>query len=532
MPVGLTEGYDSSCKDCIIREVGQHKLNVSDQDVVYYDAVKQKACSKAQLGGDCKEYSYATGYRATGIGDTFRGRTQQERDERNQIRQVIGKYLVRDVGLNAAGATGKAFWQDDLTTISYLGTATTSVKPLEESVQDLRENFGDSKIYSRYMIELFSDCLDRTRVQEHSSRLEFQIFKEGRLHGDRLRDSLPELTGGPWNAGMTQYDVTAEGDDALITTSATAVDFKAGDLVTLSGCSTASDDGNYMIANISEVEKTNSIEQPILAAAAIDSYVDADTSSVDATANIKAGMLVSGSNIVAGTTVVTAAVAGDRFRITLSVAPTANIVAGTVLTFEESSSGPKEFVLSATLAAFPTTPRALGAPLTGKTFSSGCKIAQKSRSCDGYSYDIRTDALLAKASTKYDSFQIDTRDICGPVELDTTGCNFTNPSSCNYLKPVVQQSQHKYEKTTDGQAPAFNQVVRVARSATVIRRSVTTALAPTFQTAPWSGTRCTKTCYVQVTTTRIQTSSWASRPDRLNLVTTKTVTTWTLSTFQ
>ena len=79
MPVGLTEGYDSGCKDCVIREVGQHKLQASDQDVVYYDAVKQEACSKAQLGGDCKSTALETGYRATGIGDTFRGRTQQKR---------------------------------------------------------------------------------------------------------------------------------------------------------------------------------------------------------------------------------------------------------------------------------------------------------------------------------------------------------------------------------------------------------------------------------------------------------------------
>ena len=436
IPVGLTEGFDSGCKDCVLREVGQHKLTIGDQDIVYYDAKKQKACTKAQLGGDCKEYSYETGYRATGIGDTFRGRTQQERDERNQIRQVVDKYLVRDVGLNSAGATGKAFWQDDLTTISYLGTATTSVKPLEESVQDLRENFGDSKIYSRYMIELFSDCLDRTRVQEHSSRLEFQIFKEGRLHGDRLRDSLPELTGGPWNAGMTKFDVTAEETNALITTSATAVDFKDGDLVTLSGCSNSSDNGHFMIANTSEVEKENSVKQPVYANVAGDSWVDADISTTNNFAKIKAGMLVSGSDkFAAGTTVVSAAPSGDRFRITLTAPPTANVDAGTVLTFVDTTPGPKEFVLSATLAAFPTSPRAMGLALTGKTFSSGCKIAQKSRSCDGYSYDIRTDSLLAKASTKYDSFQIDTRDICGPVELDTTGCNFTNPSSCNYLKP-------------------------------------------------------------------------------------------------
>ena len=106
-------------------------------------------------------------------------------------------------------------------------------------------------------------------------------------------------------------------------------------------------------------------------------------------------------------------------------------------------------VLSATLAAFPTSPRAMGLALTGKTFSSGCKIAQKSRSCDGYSYDIRTDSLLAKASTKYDSFQIDTRDICGPVELDTTVT--LQIIILNYLKPCGPTIPEKYDKTTDGQ---------------------------------------------------------------------------------
>ena len=46
IPVGLTEGFDSGCKDCVLREVGQHKLTIGDQDIVYYDAKKQKACVK------------------------------------------------------------------------------------------------------------------------------------------------------------------------------------------------------------------------------------------------------------------------------------------------------------------------------------------------------------------------------------------------------------------------------------------------------------------------------------------------------
>ncbi|MAD23095.1 MAG: hypothetical protein CMO44_02850 [Verrucomicrobiales bacterium] len=476
MPVGLTEGYDSGCKDCVVREVGQHKLQSSDQDVVYYDAIKQQACSKAQLGGDCKEYSFDTGYRATGIGDTFRGRTQQERDERNQIRQVIGKYLVRDVGLNSAGATGKAFWQDDLTTISYLGTATTSVKPLEESVQDLRENFGDSKIYSRYMIELFSDCLDRTRVQEHSSRLEFQIFKEGRLHGDRLRDSLPELSGGAWNAGMTKYDVTAEEADALITVAAKATDIRPTDLVTLSGCSDSNDDGNYYVSGINEVAEVTTSSTPTTHAVKSQGNLCNSNKKhatplwsndfTDVNVNLCAQLTenavvhggycekVNGNNNVfdeavkseaacSGTWVAVPDATNDfGFRafncdICLSgyteEASASDIY--TVTPGSTTTTNTGNYVVKATLAAYPTEPRAVGAPLTGKTFSSGCKIAQKERSCDGYSYDIRTDALLAKASTKYDSFQIDTRDICGPVELDTTGCDFTNPLSCNYLKP-------------------------------------------------------------------------------------------------
>lgn len=477
IPVGLTEGFDSGCKDCILREVGQHKLQSSDQDVVYYDAIKQEACSKAQLGGDCKEYSFETGYRATGVGDTFRGRTQQERDERNQIRQVVGKYLVRDVGLNAAGATGKAFWQDDLTTISYLGTATTSIKPLEESVQDLRENFGDSKIYSRYMIELFSDCLDRTRVQEHSSRLEFQIFKEGRLHGDRLRDSLPELSGGAWNAGMTKYDVTAEEADAVITINAKATAIRPTDLVTLSGCSDSNDDANYYVSGINEVAEVITSTTPSTHAVKADTADkrcslrqltplwsnDFTDVNVDLCAQLTENAAVHGgycSKLNGGNTVFDEAVKSEAACSGTWVAVpdailefhfggmdcgicfqgyTEEVTAGrniyTVTLGSTTTTNTGNYVVKATLAAFPTEPRAVGAPLTGKTFSSGCKIAQKERSCDGYSYDIRTDALLAKASTKYDSFQIDTRDICGPVELDTTGCDFTDPSSCNYLKP-------------------------------------------------------------------------------------------------
>ena len=436
LPVGLTEGYDANCKDCEVREVGQHKLESSDQDVIYYNEVTGQACSQALLGGDCKEYSFAEGYRSSGIGDTFRGRTQAERDARNQIRQVVGKYLVRDVGLDEAAGLGQAFWNDDLTTISYLGTATTSVKPLEESVQDLRENFGDSKIYSRYMVELFSDCLDRTRVQEHSSRLEFQIFKEGRLHGDRLRDALPELTGGQWNAGMTKFDVTAEEADALVTTTATAKDIRTGDLVTLSGCSTAADDANYYVSGTSEVAEVTTSVTYSIDATPKRRFTDASTS-IDCTTEADAAAKLSccqAAATAAGSIGFYLYDTGDC-EIYSTMTTDTSFTDGNLYVQQSTSTPTGNYVVKATLAAFPTEPRAVGAPLTGKTFSSGCKIAQKERDCDGYSFDIRTDALLAKASPRYDSFQIDTRDICGPVELDSTSCTLNEPTSCNYLKP-------------------------------------------------------------------------------------------------
>jgi hypothetical protein len=446
LPVGLTEGYDSSCKDCVLREVGQHKIQSSDQDVVYYNEVTGQGCSQAQLGGDCKEYSFAEGYRASGIGDTFRGETQAERDARNQIRQVVDKYLVRDVGLDAAAGLGQAFWSDDLTTISYLGTATTSVKPLEESVQDLRENFGDSKIYSRYMVELFSDCLDRTRVQEHSSRLEFQIFKEGRLHGDRLRDSLPELSGGLWNAGMTKFDVTVEEADAVITTSASSKDIRGGDLVTLSGCSTGSDDGDYYVSGTSEVaEVTTSVTYTVDSTPG--RYSGTGVTSLgqqvcSASADDAAAVVCCTAHAVANTAAnafflwdSANSYGCDLYTVTGTAYGQITSSAGVAYKGAVTSTPTGNYLVKVILASYPTEPRGVGASLAGTTFSSGCKIAQKERECDGYSFDIRTDALLANASPKYDSFQIDTRDICGPVELDSSGCTLTDPTSCDYLKP-------------------------------------------------------------------------------------------------
>ena len=73
------------------------------------------------------------------------------------------------------------------------------------------------------------------------------------MHRDRLRDSLPELSGGAWNAGMTKYNVTAEEADAVITIDAKATAIRPTDLVTLSGCSDSNDDGNYYVSGINEI---------------------------------------------------------------------------------------------------------------------------------------------------------------------------------------------------------------------------------------------------------------------------------------
>ena len=51
------------------------------------------------------------------------------------------------------------------------------------------EDEGDGKIYSRYLVEMFSaDCLDRTQ-HVHSSHLEIQLFKDGRWPAERLADA-------------------------------------------------------------------------------------------------------------------------------------------------------------------------------------------------------------------------------------------------------------------------------------------------------------------------------------------------------
>ena len=452
LPVGLTEGYDSGCKDCEIREVGQHKLESSDQDVVYYNAVTGKACSKARLGGNCKEYSFASGYRATGTGDTFRGSTQLDRDERNQIRQVVGKYLVRDVGLNSAGATGKPFWNDDLTTISYIGTATTSITPLEESVQDLRENFGDSKIYSRYMIELFSDCLDRTRVQEHSSRLEFQIFKEGRLHGDRLRDSLPELQGGAWNAGMPTFDVTASEAGPLLTIDATTQDFRAGDLITVTDCATASDDKNYFVAGTSETAELTTVTAWTTSAVNANTYVvDIDYNAGEATVTQGTSKDCSdASDAVALTCCKAHAEAESRNALFLYTADdnsgaspktkhtcdTFNILSQPArvpaigLPYEGSVTyNPTgNYVFKLTLADFPTAPREAGAPLT----SPAMTFVEKTSG--GCSDTTITDQATCLAPVGCSNPSITDQTVCtAPVGCSDT--NIADQTAC--LTPVV-----------------------------------------------------------------------------------------------
>ena len=166
----------------------------------------------------------------------------------------------------------------------------------------------------------------------------------------------------------------------------------------------------------------------------------------------------------------------------------------------------------------------MGLALTGKTYSSGCKIAQKSRSCDGYSYDIRTDSLLAKASTKYDSFQIDTRDICGPVELDTTGCNFTNPSSCNYLKPcgptIPAKIRQDYGWPSTCVQPSGARCQICNRDTPQCYDGIGTNVPD----GALVGHTMHETCNVQVSITQTQTSSWASRQDKLNLVAMNTET--------
>ena len=190
LPTGLIEGTDE-CDVCeSIETVGQHKLTGDDVD----DARE----NVTDADDKTRKQRYEDGFRTVGYS---KNPTQtyervppgniQGQQEFNELVQIIDKYVVRDIGSDeAAGVNGgKAFIDDSLTTISYLGIATNSLNPLTDLAQNYMEDEGDAKIYSRYLVELFSDCLDRTKEQVHSSHFQIQLFKDGRWPAERLADA-------------------------------------------------------------------------------------------------------------------------------------------------------------------------------------------------------------------------------------------------------------------------------------------------------------------------------------------------------
>jgi hypothetical protein len=432
LPVGLTEGFTpvNGFKDPLteVKHVGQHRLTVEDQDVVYYNPDTKQSCTvkeAADPSTGCLVYSYASGYRASGRGETFRGRTQQERDDRNQIRKVVGEYLVRDVGVDEASESflGQPFWEDDLTTISFLGTATSSDVPLELAVQDIREDFGDAKIYNRYMVELFSKCHDRTQQQQHSSRLHIQIFKEGRLHGDRIRDSLPEILAGDYNQGFTQYDIaSSSANGEIVLPSNIGQPLNSKDLVTLHGAS-CPQAGNYMLKTAGFMEDF-SVAQVIVPVATTN-HVCADmpdplvsSSQVDAAACAQvasdSGKLSFSFDSDSGTCIVCESVDGATVTTPVSTHYT--------FTTTEQKTYLGTYTYKATVVAYPSKRRAMGAPITATIDAANCKISLMERQCDGFSYDATTEQLLSEASPVHQDFQITTKDVCGPVEMDQSNC--------------------------------------------------------------------------------------------------------------
>ena len=201
IPTGITEGAGEGigaddCEECVSKEkVGQHKLSGDDHDDKRENITDADDASRKQR--------YEDGYRAVGYGkdptSTYErvppGNRQGTQDH-NTLVQIVNRYVVRDVGTDAAGSGTKPFIDDSLTTISYLGTATTSMKPLLEKSQTLMEDEGDGKIYNRYLVEMFSaDCLDRTLPHSHSSQIEIQLFKDGRWPKDRLTDAESSCDG-------------------------------------------------------------------------------------------------------------------------------------------------------------------------------------------------------------------------------------------------------------------------------------------------------------------------------------------------
>lgn len=195
IPTGIIEGKGSgvteeSCAVCeSVNDVGQHKLGGDDLD--------DSRENVTDLDDQTRKQRYEDGYRAAGYSknptETYERIPPgniQGRQEFNQLVQIINKYVVRDVGTDEAAGGSKPFIDDSLTTISYLGTATNSMDPLVDTDQKLMEDEGDAKIYSRYLVELFSaDCLDRTKKHTHSSHIEIQLFKDGRWPAERLADA-------------------------------------------------------------------------------------------------------------------------------------------------------------------------------------------------------------------------------------------------------------------------------------------------------------------------------------------------------
>ena len=209
IPTGITEGAGKGtsaddCDECVNKDmVGQHKLSGDDHDDNRENVTDADDASRKQRFED--------GYRAVGYGkdathtyERVPPGNRQGTQDHNTLVQIVNRYVVRDVGTDAAASGTKPFIDDSLTTISYLGTATTSMDPLLQKTQTLMEDEGDGKIYNRYLVEMFSaDCLDRTQPHSHSAQLEVQLFKDGRWPADRLSDAKTSCDG-------TSLDITTK----------------------------------------------------------------------------------------------------------------------------------------------------------------------------------------------------------------------------------------------------------------------------------------------------------------------------------
>ena len=195
IPTGITEGAGSkteadACEVCEkVSVVGQHKLGGDDID----DARE----NITDVEDKTRKQRFEDGYRAVGYGknptETYErvppGNIQGKQDF-NELVQILDEYVVRDIGSDEAGGGSEPFIDDSLTTISYLGLATSSMDPLVQTTQKVMEDEGDGKIYARYLVEMFSaDCLDRTQPHVHSSHLQIQLFKDGRWPAERLADA-------------------------------------------------------------------------------------------------------------------------------------------------------------------------------------------------------------------------------------------------------------------------------------------------------------------------------------------------------